>query len=118
MGELRGIPMEDGDDIVIPIYIFENSALIASGEGLISKIGGRYFGSFDFETSKSSYLKEARQVGYPMNLVHGAKGQRTSIGEITFTNMGDEFSGSIEFRNDPDLDILMRTARSLVNLDW
>lgn len=120
MLEPRGIPMLNGDEITIPIYIFEIvkdevRSLIASGEGSISKTSDRYFASFEFEAPNLSQVTLKNQIDLPLYLVHDSRGDRTSIGEIRFIRQLKEFRGHFEFDEDPNLDILMRTARSLVN---
>lgn len=97
---------------IIPIYIFKDGNLVIVGEALIGKENERYYGAFDFDTP----MDLGDRVEYPMNLVVGEGGQRVPVGIFEFTRRGTEYSGSIEFEKDLDLNFLMQCARSLVNV--
>lgn len=102
----------DGSSIT-PIYIFQNDNLVIVGEALILEENGKYYGVFDFDTP----MELGDRVEYPMNLVIGEGGKRTPVGTFEFTRQaGTEYTGSIEFDDDLNLDLLMPNARYLVNV--
>jgi hypothetical protein len=101
------------EDAIIPIYIFINGNLVIVGEALIAKENGKYYGAFDFDTP----MELGDRVEYSMSLVIGEGGQRTPVGMFEFTKqLGTEYTGSIEFSDDLSLDLLMESARYLVNV--
>ena len=110
--------MVDASDVVegsviVPLYIFQNGNLVIVGEALIRDENGKYYGAFDFDTP----MELGNRVEYPMNLVIGESGKRAPVGTFEFTRQaGTEYTGSIEFTDDLNLDLLMPNARYLVNI--
>jgi len=106
--------MNNGDDVTIPIYIFQNDNLVIVGEALINMVGGRYYAAFDFDTP----IDMGDQIAIPLNLVIGEKGERTPVGVFEFrrNHNGTEYTGSIEFADNPYLHQVMDGARSLINV--
>jgi hypothetical protein len=102
------------ENVIIPIYIFQNGNLVIVGEALIGKEKGKYYGAFDFDTP----IDFGEKIEFPMNLVTGEKGQRSPVGIFEFRRHhgGTEYTGSIEFSDDLNLDVLMHYARSLINI--
>lgn len=102
------------ENVIIPIYIFIDGKLLIVGEALIGREKGRYYGAFDFDTP----LDLGDRVEYSMNLVIGEGGERTPVGVFVFRRHHSraEYTGSIEFAEDLNLDHLMQCARSLVNV--
>lgn len=108
--------MIPGDDITIPIYIFKDRGLLASGEGLISRNGDFYHGAFDFDVL---YLaSELNEIELDMYLVYGVNAKREAIGKIPFIRRDIEFFGCFELRATPLVNSVMDDVRSLTNKEY
>lgn len=102
------------EDLHVPVYIFNNSILLAMGDGVICLIKGKFYGSFDFDVVQMS--QELDKITFPMCVIYGADTTHYSIGDVEFTRRGKEFVGSLEFLDDDFLHQIMHDVRSVTNI--
>lgn len=102
------------EDLIIPVYIFHDRALLATGDAAIMQIKGRYYGSFDFDVTYLS--SEINEIKFPMCVVHGSLATHYAVGDVIFTRNGKEFVGQLEFKDDDYLHQIMPDVRSVTNI--
>jgi hypothetical protein len=102
-------------EIVLPVYIMGGKkGMITSGEVILEKSKTGYRGFLEFDTLFNPKETEENQLTFPFALVYGARGERVSIGDITFDRNGDLFGGEIFIGIEHEG--LMFGARSLISM--